>query len=237
MQIVVNHLTRMRGGYVCAAGVDVQTSRHVRPVLPEGQLPPDFLARNGGPFDIANLVDLLTCRPTPKPPHVEDHVFTPSRARLVETFGAEAFWALLCSVAKRRLRGVFGSDLKRAGRSSAGTEDGKGTASLGCFLPRGKPRLLLRGEGQFGPSIHVRINDGEFDAWVGVTDVRLYQDDHITPNRTVVEETARRLQGAGAVILGVGLTRAYAPSAEAQPMHWLQVNNIHLEDEVVWQLG
>jgi len=121
--------------------------------------------------------------------------------------------------------------------SSAGTEVGKGRASLGCLRPKRKPRLALFGEGKFGPKIRAGIDDGEFDVWVSVTDIRLYQDDHATPDCTIVEEVRRRLHRPGAVILSMGLTRAYAPSAEAKPLHWLQVNNIHLEDDPTWQLG
>ena len=33
MRIVINHLTRMRAGYICAAGVEANTLQHVRPVL------------------------------------------------------------------------------------------------------------------------------------------------------------------------------------------------------------
>lgn len=237
MRVVVNHLTRMRGGRICVAGVDLQTDRHVRPVLRRGHMTPDLLARNRGPFDVGNVVDVGRPSHRPRPPHVEDYLFNPSRARRIETLDAEAFWALLYAVSRERLLEIFGSELKRAGRSSAGTEVGKGRASLGCLRPKRKPRLALFGEGKFGPRIRARIDDGEFDVWVSVTDIRLYRDDHATPDCTIVEEVRRRLHRPGAVILSMGLTRAYTPSAEAKPLHWLQVNNIHLEDDPTWQLG
>ena len=41
----------------------------------------------------------------------------------------------------------------------------------------------------------------------------------------------------GAVILSVGLTRAFTPSTEKKPMHWLQVNNVHSDRDPTWQLG
>ncbi len=237
MRIVVNHLTRMRGGHICVAGVDLERGEHVRPVLSRGQLAPDVLTRHGGPFDIANVVELHAPERCPKRPHLEDHLFRASRARLVETFGAEDFWALLYSVSEQRLGDIFGSALRRAGQSSAGTDLGKGNSSLGCLLPKGKPRLCFRTKGEHGPRIRMHLDDGQFDVWVAVTDLRLYQDDHATPDRDVVEKIRRRLRGAVAVILSVGLTRAYAPSPEAEPIHWLQVNNIHLEDDPTWQLG
>jgi len=39
------------------------------------------------------------------------------------------------------------------------------------------------------------------------------------------------------MILSVGLTRPFAPSSESEEVHWLQVNNVHFEDDPVWQLG
>jgi len=237
MRIVVNHLTRMRGGNICAAGVNLRTKEHVRPVLTRGQLTPDLLARNRGPFDIGNVVELRARKRCRTKPHVEDHLFVPSRARLIETFDGEQFWALLYTLSKQTLRDIFGPELIRAGRSSAGTRVGKGNASLGCLRPRRKPRICLFGKGEFGPRIRAKIEDGEFDVWVPVTDIRLYQADHATPDRASVDGVRRRMYRPGAVILSVGLTRAYSTSAEAEPIHWLQVNNIHLEDDPTWQLG
>jgi hypothetical protein len=40
MQIVINHLTRMQRGFMCVAGVDLATGRHVRPVLASQLLHP-----------------------------------------------------------------------------------------------------------------------------------------------------------------------------------------------------
>jgi hypothetical protein len=237
MRILVNHLTRMRGGHVCVAGVDLETGEHARPVPPRGQLGPEVLARHGGPFDIANVVEIPAgrrCRA--KRPHVEDHWFETSCARVVETYGPEDFWAFLSSVSETKLRDLFGSALRPAGRSSAGTDLGKGEASLGCLLPKRKPRLWLRARGEYGPTIRMQVDDGEFDLWLPVTDLRLYRDDHTTPDRRTVEKVRSRLERATDVILSVGLTRAYAPSPDAERLHWLQVNNVHLEEEPVWQL-
>ena len=38
------------------------------------------------------------------------------------------------------------------------------------------------------------------------------------------------------LLLSVGLTRPFAPSPDAPPIHWLQVNNIHLEPDPCWRL-
>jgi hypothetical protein len=237
MRIVVNHLTRMRGGHVCVAGIDPDRLQHVRPVLATRSLTPAVLARHGGCFDIGHLVDIGETVARPKPPHVEDHLFDPAAARFVRQFAAGELWALLFRVSKPTLREVFGDVLKPQGRSSWGTGVGKGTASLGCLALRRMPRLCYMTSAQFKASIRMHINDGEADLWAPVTDLRLYGDDHATPERVVVERIAQRIRKSRCVILGMGLTREFRPSTEAHPAHWLQVNNIHLETNPTWQLG
>ncbi|MGH3145870.1 MAG: hypothetical protein ACRDTR_08730, partial [Rubrobacter sp.] len=58
MRILVNHLTRMQPGYVCVAGLQLDTPNHVRPVLRRGRLTTGLLGLNGGPFDIGAVVVL-----------------------------------------------------------------------------------------------------------------------------------------------------------------------------------
>ena len=145
--------------------------------------------------------------------------------------------AVATLVSKRRLEQIFGCAPRRAGRSSAAVDVGQGTASLGCLIPRRRPALYLRSEGQFGPALRIRVDDGDLDVWVAVTDLRLYQADHETPDRPAVQRLRQRLREPGAVILSVGLTRAFTPSTEKKPMHWLQVNNVHSERNPTWQLG
>ena len=48
MRIVVNHLTRMRRGYICAAGINLATGEHVRPLPRSGDLRYRDLAAHGG---------------------------------------------------------------------------------------------------------------------------------------------------------------------------------------------
>ena len=92
MKIVVNHLTRMQQGYICVAGVDIETSQHIRPVLLGTRLGINLLARNGGPFDMAVVVDLGKVTPSPQRPEIEDHIFSPSSVRKMNTFSEKQFW-------------------------------------------------------------------------------------------------------------------------------------------------
>jgi hypothetical protein len=238
MRIVVNHLTRMGAGYICVAGVDPETRAHVRPVVGEGPLPFDLLARYGGPFDIARVVDLGNARPRPQKPHVEDHVIVPSRPKSQGLFAARRFWELLQEISKTSLRAIFGESLIDVGRGSWAVPPGKGGISLGCFGPTQGAQLQYVAQGRSGkPEVRVTFHGGEGQVNAGVTDIRFYADDHLTPRRDLVERAARRLQQPGAVILGVGLTRPFASRPQDDPRCWLQVTGIHLEENPAWELG
>ncbi len=212
MKILVNHLTRMHGGHICIAGVDLDTRRHVRPVLGREGMPKHLLARYGGPFDMARVVDLGTPRPEPDRPHVEDHRFAPSRLRFRRTASAEEFWKVLHDLAKTRLQEIFASALREAGNSHYATELGQGLASLGCLRPQKPPELYLRGDRQGKPQVRMRLSDGEIDVDASVTDLRLGGQDPTVPDRDVVRGVAKWIQDSDDVLLSVGLTRKFRPS-------------------------
>lgn len=237
MRIVVSHLTRMHGGHICVAGVDLETHGHVRPLLGHQHLPFYFLARYGGPFDMARIVELGDARHRPDPPHVEDYVFVESRAKVRRTVGWQEFWNLLDDLARPTLEEIFGSALRSVGPSRYGTDVGQGLASLGCFRPRRPPELRLAVGRDGKAQIRFGLSDGRIEADAGVTDLRLYGVNHSTPDRDKVRAVARRIQCSDDVILGLGLTRKFRPSATADYVHYLQVNNIHLKEEPTWQLG
>ena len=236
MRILINHLTRMHGGHICVAGVDVDTLRHVRPILQQEGIPFYLLARYDGPFDMARIVDLGAARPQPERPHVEDHVFVPSRAKFERTASSDEFWNLLHEVTRTRLREIFGNTLRPLGNARYGTDLGRGTASLGCLLPHGPPELYLGTSRQGRPQIRMRISDGEIHADAGVTDLRLFQEDHATPDSDLVRGVAKWIHDSDCVLLGVGLTRKFRPSEQHDYFHYFQVNNIHLKEDPVWQL-
>lgn len=237
MQIIVNHLTRMQPGYICVAGIDVKTGKHVRPMPRSGnRLGTRRLARNGGAFDMACVVELGPATPNGKPPEMEDHLFYSSRATRLRSVAPEEFWNMLEKLAQPTFASIFGKDLARVGWQSCGVGFGKGEASLGCLRATG-PVLCLKERPDRPPSIRLHLHDGEFDVDLPVTDIRLYGADHVTPDRDAVARTAQRLAGGMEVILSVGLSRPYASQPGVLPLHWLQVNNIHLRDNPCWQLG
>lgn len=230
MRIIVNHLTRMATGYICVAGVNPATGEHVRPTT-HGRLSRRMLRTEGGPFDIAAIVDIGDAIPDGIAPEVEDHYCEPSRARFISTVTPDNYWSLLDTVARPTLADIFGPELQRSGNTCS-TARGTGLASLGCLKLASRPVLTRDDYGK----LRMRLSDGRITASVPVTDIRLVADDHKTIRDDVASDLKRRMECGVPVILSVGLSRPYARSGDSEERHWLQVNGIHLEDNPVWQV-
>ena len=232
MRIVVNHLTRMQYGYICIAGIDPDTGKHVRPT-PEGDRwrRPD-LVRQGGPFDIAALVELGRASYDGHAPEVEDYRVRPTHARRQRDLTPTEFWDLLSSVARPRLREIFGQDLQQQSKSFAVAE-GNGSASLGCLLLARPPILHLTRPDE----VRLSFNADPQGPSIKVTDLRLYTGNAGSPAMArgeVVGRLNERMRQGVAVILSVGLGRPFQRDGDDTPRHWLQVNNIHLQDDPAW---
>jgi hypothetical protein len=230
MRIIVNHLTRMKPGFICVTGVDATTSQHVRPES-FGQLPVDLLVRNGGPFDIAADVDLGPTTPIGRPPQVEDYRFDPIDAHQQTILTADEFWRKLQQVTQRQLPDIFGASLKVQGRACA-VDVGTGIASLGCLTPQDRPVLSI--DTFDTTKIRIEFTDGTLTPRLSVTDLRLFEHDQKTPRKAVVEDINTRIRAGIAIVLSVGLGRKWKKPGETAEHHWLQVNNIHLEDNPLW---
>jgi hypothetical protein len=237
MRILVNHLTRMHGGHICLAGVDLETRQHVRPMLANEPMPFYLLARYGGPFEMGRMVDLGLPRHAPQPPHVEDYVFVPARARVARPVAADEFWKWLEEMQSASLCEIFGTALEETGHGRWSTALGQGPRSLGILRPAAPPDLYLT-TGRYGRrQIRMRFGDGRTQVDVGVTDIRLFGDDHATPELTRIRAVAQQMAASRGVLLGVGLTRKFRVSDRHEYRHWLQVNNIHLSEDPLWLLG
>ena len=235
MEIIINHVTRMKQGFCCVAGVEVATERHVRPVL-IGRLNTKFLARHGGPFDMACAIDLGPTEYQGQRPETEDYLFEYPQAKRVADIDAEKFWKLVNRVSKPTLLDIFGPDLLPRGRHSCGVDLRRGLCSLGCLTTSTRPQLFIqRDDGH--EHIRMRLHEGPWDLDLSVTDIRLYGPDHVTPDHAVVRRTAERLRKTAETILSVGLTRPRAGPNDPREIHWLQVNNLHLQDDPCWRLG
>jgi hypothetical protein len=148
------------------------------------------------------------------------------------------FWELLQRLAKPKLGEIFGKDLAARGPQSYAVDVGQGIASLGCYATASHPHLFLqRRDPLSGGRIRLQFTSGHYEFELSVTDIRLYGPDHVTPDPEIVQRVADRLQAAPSVILGVGLTRPFRGESDETARHWLQVNNIHFEDDPGWRLG
>jgi hypothetical protein len=234
MRIVINHLTRMHGGHICTAGVDLQTRQHVRPVLAGESMPFYLLSQYGGPFEMARILDLGTPRATPVPPHVEDCVFVPACTKKVRRACPKEFWRLLEEIAQPTLAEIFGDCLQPAGHGTFAAEVGSGKVSLGCLRLQGPAELFLKENPRGGHRLRIRFSDGSHRVEASVTDLRLFAEDHATPNPAAVRAANYGLSQSRGVIFCMGLTRPYSPAENQPKRHWLQVNNLHLEDDPLW---
>ena len=235
MRIVINHLTRMQRSFVCVAGLEPKTRQHVRPVM-RRRLSTDFLLQKGGPFEMAHEVDIGAVEKIGSPPEIEDHSFDHRHALSVRTLKPLDFWNLLRQASQPQLSDIFGAELSATGFACS-VPAGHGKASLGCMVPVGRPTLFLNARPDRADQIRMRFSDGVLQVDAAVTDIRLFGADHVTPDLAVLKQVNERIQAGIGVILSVGLGRPFTPSPEIAPQHWLQVNNIHLEDNPIWPLG
>ena len=229
MKIVVTHLTRMAPGFICVAGVDVLTGAHIRPKV-EHRMSDRLLRRHGGPFDIGTLVDLGDTYPAGSPPMLEDHGFSVGAARCEMDIHPEVFWQLLSRVALPDLAAIFGPALERQRRSYA-LPTRTGAASLGCLIPT-SVRLISDGE---PPKLRLHLTDPAGEVSLSLTDLRFYHADHQTLRVDVVHEVSGRLERGVQALVCVGLGQPYKALGDPTYRHWLQANNLHLEDDPVWQ--
>ena len=225
MQIVVNHLTRMQKGFMCVAGVDPSTKRHVRPVL-GSQMRTSMLARHGGPFELGYRVELGETKFAGKVPEIEDRLFEASAARQLEAVPPDRFWQLISEIAAGELREIFGPDLQPIGAASCGVCEFHGLRSLGCYWARtASIRVTTAADHQ---RIRFAFEEGQRRYRVPVTDIRLYGEDHVTPDAAAVESLNAALADHPRVLVSAGLSRAYKSSDDMPAVHWLQINGIHL---------
>jgi hypothetical protein len=216
----------MKPGFICVAGVEPETGRQIRPV--QGHcFTRDFLRLYGGPFEIGGAVDLGPTRCVGHAPEWEDHRVETRNLRFLGRITASDFWSVLCKTNSSSLLALFGRELQQGKRDqSCTTAENTGRASLGHLSPA-KPASITV---DYWGKLRGILADQDFHPEVSVTDIRLCRSDNQTPRLRLIEDVATRLQSVPAV-LAVGLTRPFQKSPDDPPRHWLQLNNIHLQDD------
>jgi hypothetical protein len=235
MEVVICHLTRMKAPSICIAGIEPKTGNHIRPVIRQGQLNTDLLDCLGGCINMAKVMETGPIKDVGQKPEVEDRLFEPQNLAGVKTLKPHEFWALLLTYSKDSLRDIFGDDLETRGYSCV-VRRGAGNASLGLLLPGKTPTVEIN-EFEGKKKIRVKLIDKDQTSYLSLTDLRFYGPDLETPSEAVVKNIARRLRSGVNVILSVGLTRPFSPKpGEQEECHWLQVNNIHMLDDPLWEV-
>ena len=112
----------------------------------------------------------------------------------------------------------------------------KGAASLGDLWVDRLELVIEEYNGQ--PKLRGRfIVDEERRLSVAVTDLRFYieADGEYRLDIHKVSKVQESLQKTrGRVVLSLGLSRAKAARDGEVPMHWLQINGVHLEEDPLW---
>lgn len=225
MHIVISHLTRMQPGYICVAGIDLETTNHIRPIPNRGHLARHLLRKYGGIFEIGAIVDLGKTANIGRAPEWEDRKFAIQNLRYIRRCKPEEFWELLVNTSNDRFKSLFGNDLQQT-HTGCTMALGCGAASLG-HLKFGRIRHFGLNEWK---KVRTQISDTELQPCLSVTDIRLYEPDQTTPRHQVLNLFSSRLENAS-VIVAVGLTRPWRKDSNTVECHWLQVNNIHLKDD------
>ncbi|MEQ1903037.1 MAG: hypothetical protein ABL888_02470 [Pirellulaceae bacterium] len=231
MRIVINHLTRMQPGLMCAAGIDPLTGLHVRPVMGR-PLPVELLERNGGPFALGRMLDLGETTFVGRMPEIEDRTFVASGVSVVEEWATERWLGLCSAVSGKRLVDIFGEALKPVesrfgGPATAAVPEKSGLHSLGCYWAADARLILVQRCKK--KSVRLEFSEMGIRYSVAVTDYRLWNEDHLTPNEPEFARMAGLVNKTNnPVLLSVGLSRAHRFTDDEPPRHWLQVNNIHV---------
>lgn len=227
MQIIVNHVTRMRAPRICVAGIDERTRRHIRPITPRSDpLTRELLRSQGGPFGPGAVVDIGALAAQGRPPEVEDHRFAASQARHVEDLADDAYLTALGKVARGSVVEAFGPALREVRPRKLAVPAGRGECSLAVVEVR-CPRLHIDGWGK----LRLDLDDGHVSARLPVTDARFYGAEDEIDSR-MVSDVGRRLASGIRTYAMLGLARAIG-DAEAGSVHWLQCNGVCLSDRAV----
>lgn len=225
MKALITDLTRMYDYHVCAAGIDIDTGKRVRPVV-IGRLSSRMLCNRGGPLDIGNVVDFGRCHPCGRPPEIEDVRFDRRAVRLLRSMSQTEFTTTVRPVVGDSLDAI-GPALVRHGNALA-TDSGTGLRSL-VVLRANQTPLIAINDGR----LRFRWRDG---VWLSVTDVRLYQYDLATPDAAKLSSLRRAMQSADEILLSFGLGRAWQQSGDDRERHYLQLNNLHVPNWPDWRL-
>jgi hypothetical protein len=225
MQIVLNHVTRMKVPRICVAGIEPSSHAHVRPVTPRSDpITRDLLRAKGGPFGPGALVDIGEVVAAGQPPEVEDHRSATKHAQHIEDLTNEEYLTLLDRVARGNV--AFESDLYEVRPGKFAVPAGAGVGSLAVTAPDAAQLRI-----EFG-SLFLHLEIAGAKAKLRVTDARFYDLEDFALRADLVLDVNRRLESGVDAYAMLGLARAMN-DGEAGMVHWLQCNGLCLADRAV----
>lgn len=224
----------MEAPRICVAGVDLESKKHVRPVVGRGaQLDRRLLVDADGPLELGAVIELRTAKARPDRPEVEDVQVDPSDLVKRERLDGEEYMSLIDQVSETDLESAFGPDLLRREWKYA-VDVGEGMCSLGCVRAQRRPALEI--SDKYERRLQLRFNDAARPAYVPVNDLRFYEADHRTLKRAPIEDAQARLRRGVGVWIMFGLARPFRARGDDEERHWLQVNGLCLEDSPLGSL-
>jgi hypothetical protein len=229
MEIVLCHLTRMIAPRICIAGIDPQSALQIRPVTPKGDpITRRLLRAEGGELSLGTLVDFGELTPQPSPPETEDHEFKTDAIRDVRDLDGDELLDLLGQAGDEDIHSAFGPCLEPV-RGGYALEAGSGERSLAIVTAGEQPSLEVDRYGR----LRVRVPDLEGAPALSLNDVRFYQRDQKTIEKTITRDVNKRLKRGVPCTLALGLARAVELDWDDRERHWLQANALILEDRPV----
>jgi len=123
----------MQPGYICVAGIEPATGKHIRPVL-NRRLQSNLLRKNGGVFEIGALVELGPTRHVGRAPELEDHEFSVENLQYIQPINATNFWDFATQTSAVRLSSILGDELRE--RDTSCTVDVDSGAGLSACAIR-----------------------------------------------------------------------------------------------------
>lgn len=107
-----------------------------------------------------------------------------------------------------------------------------GKVSLGYAKLEGDARLALGKDGRKAARLCWRCAPFGY-LETALTDLRFYSVPDFEIKKRTLANANRRFKSGERVILGLGLSRAFAPKGSNERFHWLQVNGIFFERDFV----
>lgn len=223
MQIMINHLSRLRGNKISVAGLDLANpTRHVRPMLNDLDSILETYSGNESVFSLGAIVNLTGISSTKAAHQGEDHVVTYLKAKKVAQLHPIDVWRTLGDMASPTLTSIFGESVQMQSQRFV-IEKFRARRGLGCLrilhtatLYKGYRQARLRW-----------VSDGRvIDC--PVTDARLYDLSGAARER-LIDALNDRIQQGESLIVTVGLSRGFRRPGGRREYHWIQINNIFLE--------